>query len=154
MISVLRSASQDATMPTGPSPQQWQETTLHTTADMNVVNERILGEMIAAGFGEKDLFSMRLALEETIVNAIKHGNAGDTSKAVRVNYCVAPDRVRVEIEDEGPGFDPAKIPDPLAPENIERPSGRGLFLIRYYMSSVTFNDCGNRVILSKDKSSV
>jgi len=120
---------------------------------MAVVNDEILALMQQAGYSEKDLFSMRLAMEEAIVNAIKHGNSDDPAKAVQVRYRVTDREVVTEIEDEGPGFDPRRIPDPLAPENLERPTGRGLFLIRYYMTSVTFNDRGNRIIICKEKSS-
>jgi serine/threonine-protein kinase RsbW len=118
---------------------------------MVAVNEEILARMQEAGFTEKDIFSMRLALEEAIVNAIRHGNSGDPAKSVLVRYRVTQQEVVTEIEDEGPGFDPDNIPDPLASENLERPTGRGLFLIRYYMTSVTFNERGNCVVLRKER---
>ncbi|SRR5260370_787303 len=139
-------------MPNRPIPENWREDKVHTITDMAAVNEEILARMQAAGFCEKDIFSMRLALEEAIVNAIRHGNSGDPAKAVQVRYRVTEQEVVTEIEDEGPGFDPERIPDPLAPENLERPTGRGLFLIRYYMTWVKFNDRGNCVILGKEKS--
>ncbi len=59
--------------------------------------------------------------------------------------------VRIEIEDEGEGFDVADIPDPTADENLERPCGRGLMLMRAFMTSITYNERGNRVVLVKDK---
>ena len=136
----------------GPSPEQWCEKMVQTMTEMAAVNEEILSRMQAAGFPERDIFSMRLALEEAIVNAIRHGNRGDPAKAVQVRYRITDQQVVTEIEDEGPGFDPDQIPDPLAPENLERPTGRGLFLIRYYMTSVTFNERGNCLILCKAKS--
>jgi len=112
---------------------------------MAAVNEEILALMEGAGYSEKDLFGMRLALEEAIVNAIRHGNKGDPAKIVQVRYRVT------EIQDEGPGFNPDNIPDPLAPENLESPTGRGLFLIRYYMTSITFNERGNCLTLYKER---
>ena len=138
-------------MPNGPLPEQWHSSTVHTMADMKGVIDRLVDQMTAGGFAEKDLFSMRLAVEEAVVNAIKHGNAGDPAKSVQVNFQVSPSQVLVDVEDQGPGFDPDAVPDPLAPENLERPSGRGLFLIRYYMTWVRFNERGNRLTMCKEK---
>src|SRR5262245_54088904 len=83
---------------------------------------------------EKDIFGIRLALEEALVNAIKHGNQMDRSKTVKVVSFVQAERFEVHITDEGSGFDPGDVPDPTAVENIERPCGRGLMLMRYYMN--------------------
>jgi serine/threonine-protein kinase RsbW len=85
------------------------------------------------------------------VNAIRHGHKGDVTKQVRVSYSVTADEVVAEIEDEGPGFDPQQVPDPLSPENLERPSGRGLFLMRHYTSWVRFSPRGNCVTLCRLK---
>jgi serine/threonine-protein kinase RsbW len=95
---------------------------------------------------------MRLALEEALVNAVKHGNKGDATKRVRVRYQVTAAGVLVEVEDDGTGFDPLKVPDPCAPENLERLSGRGLLLMRSYMTWVRFNPCGNCVTLYERRS--
>jgi serine/threonine-protein kinase RsbW len=96
-----------------------------------------------------DIFSIKLALEEALINAIKHGNQMDRSKCVRVSYRVLPDRFEVHVTDEGTGFDPADVPDPTAVENLERPCGRGLMLMRHYMSEVAFSGRGNCVVMSK-----
>jgi serine/threonine-protein kinase RsbW len=122
---------------------------VHGDVDMTVVAERILARMIRAGFSAKDLFGVRVALEEAMVNARKHGNGGDQAKTVWVSYQVTPSQTVMEIEDQGLGFDPETIADPLAPENLERPSGRGLCLIRYYMTVVRFNERGNRLTMCK-----
>ncbi len=108
--------------------------------------------MAEAGYGEKDIFAVRLALEEALVNAVKHGHKHDPRKRATFRYEVTAERVVLEVEDEGPGFDPGRVPDPLAEENREKPSGRGLFLMRAYMTSVTYNDRGNRVTLCKHRS--
>jgi serine/threonine-protein kinase RsbW len=100
-------------------------------------------------FNEHEIFSIKLALEEALVNAIKHGNQMDQSKSVRVQFRVAADRFDIVIADEGPGFDPADVPDPTAPENLERPCGRGLLLMRHYMNEVNYNDRGNTVTMAK-----
>src|SRR6516225_8829349 len=103
--------------------------------------EHVLGTVTAAamaavGFSEKEALRLRLALEEAIVNAHKHGHEGDWAKPITLRYHVNENGVVAEIEDQGVGFDPAHVPDPLAPENLERPSGRGLLLMRAYMSQV------------------
>ena len=69
-----------------------------------------------------------------------------------VVFQISPRQLLVEIRDQGPGFDPDGLPDPLAPENLERPGGRGVFLIRQYMTWVQYNETGNGVTLCKVKS--
>ena len=96
-----------------------------------------------------EVFSIKLALEEALINAIKHGNQMDRSKKVRVLYRVSGDRFEVRVHDEGPGFDPSDVPDPTAVENLERPCGRGLMLMRHYMTDVVYNQSGNCVAMSK-----
>jgi serine/threonine-protein kinase RsbW len=103
----------------------------------------------AAAFGERDVFAIKLALEEALVNAIRHGNGLDPAKRVHVRYTVSPERFEIRIADEGPGFDPCAVPDPTAPENLERPCGRGLLLMRHYMNEVEYSSCGRCVSMSK-----
>ena len=100
-------------------------------------------------YGDRDIFSIKLALEEALVNAIKHGNQFDRNKKVRIAYKVDRERFDVHISDEGCGFDPADVPDPTAIENLERPCGRGLMLMRYYMTEVNFSSSGNSVRMTK-----
>ena len=110
---------------------------------------RLVDELRPLGYVEKELFGIRLAMEEALVNAIKHGNREDPGKQVRVRYVAAVHQFMIEIQDEGRGFDPEGVPDPLDPENLERPGGRGVFLMRHYMSWVQYNDVGNCVMLCK-----
>ena len=128
----------------------WQEATVQSAADI----ERALGAVTAAaaatvGFSEKETLRLRLALEEALVNAHKHAHQGDWAKPITLRFHVNENGVVAEIEDQGVGFDPAQVPDPLAPENLERPSGRGLFLMRTYMSQVCHNEQGNCLCLCK-----
>ena len=95
---------------------------------------------------------MHLAIDEAITNAIQHGHGGDLSKRVKVCYVVTPIQVVAEVEDQGPGFDPGCLPDPRDNGRRELPGGRGVFLMRAYMTWVHFNDRGNRVVLCKDRS--
>jgi serine/threonine-protein kinase RsbW len=97
----------------------------------------------------KDVFCIRLALEEALVNAIKHGNQMDLSKKVFVKYLLNAEVFEIMISDEGPGFDPLDVPDPTDIENLERPCGRGLMLMRHYMTEVNYNDKGNSVRMKK-----
>ena len=113
------------------------------------VESAILCECQKNQFGEADIFAIKLALEEALVNACKHGNKMDRCKTVRVQYHVTPQRADIAIEDQGPGFNPAELPDPTADENLEMCSGRGILLMRAYMSSVVFNPSGNKVTLTK-----
>src|SRR5262249_19129269 len=69
-------------------------------------------------YEERDIFSIKLALEEALVNAIKHGNQMDLTKKVHISYRISPDRFDVRITDEGQGFDPDNVPDPMSPENL------------------------------------
>jgi serine/threonine-protein kinase RsbW len=100
---------------------------------------------------EKDIFSVRLAVEEALINAIKHGNQMDRNKKVHVSFQVRAEHIEIVVDDEGPGFDPNDVPDPTAPENLERCCGRGLMLMRHYMTEVAYNRRGNSVRMSKQR---
>jgi serine/threonine-protein kinase RsbW len=113
------------------------------------IQDQIAHQLKGCHFEEGDIFSIKLALEEALVNAIKHGNQMDRGKNVRIHYAVNSERFDIRIEDEGPGFNPDEVPDPLAEENLERPCGRGLLLMRHYMTEVNFHPPGNRLIMSK-----
>jgi serine/threonine-protein kinase RsbW len=118
-------------------------------AEARRIQDEIEQLLYARRLHEHDVFSIKLALEEALINAIKHGNQMDRSKKVRIAYQLLPDRFEVVISDDGAGFDPRDVPDPTAFENLERPCGRGLMLMRHYMTEVTFNARGNCVTMSK-----
>ncbi|MFO0846551.1 MAG: ATP-binding protein [Gemmataceae bacterium] len=113
------------------------------------VQDEIESLLHARQVTDKEIFSVRLALEEALINAIKHGNQMDRDKKVRISYRFLHDRLEIQITDEGTGFDPNDVPDPTAVENLERPCGRGLMLMRHYMSEVNYNDRGNSVVMAK-----
>lgn len=107
---------------------------------------RVLDEIIRAaensGYDADSVFAVKLALDEAIINAIKHGNKLDPSKRVRIDARVTPTRVEIEIEDQGCGFDRKKIPDPRKAPNVEKSSGRGILLIESYMNRVQWKHGG------------
>ncbi|HZY89059.1 MAG TPA: ATP-binding protein [Gemmataceae bacterium] len=132
-----------------PDRESWERVAIRRSADIEGVLEAVVEKLRALGYSRKEQFGVRLALEEAVVNAIKHGHGGDPSKQVSVRYRVEAERVTAEVEDEGPGFRPEQVPDPLAPENCDRDCGRGLLLMRSYMTSVRYNDRGTCVTLCK-----
>jgi serine/threonine-protein kinase RsbW len=109
------------------------------------VQEDVEQALKANEYEEKEVFGIKLALEEAMVNAIKHGNQLDLNKRVHIKYHVSRDRFEIHIKDEGPGFNPEEVPDPMAPENLERECGRGLLLMRHYMTEVEYHPPGNAV---------
>ena len=115
------------------------------------VREGILSELKANSFGEEDIFAVHLALEEAFINAVRHGHKMDPVKGVKIDYSVALDKVEVTVTDEGEGFDPEAVPDPRYGDNLYKPEGRGLFLMRSYMDAVEFNERGNSVCMVKYK---
>ncbi len=112
----------------------------------------VLNHATEFGFTGSDRFAIKLALEEALANAIKHGNNHDPDKSVMVELHVDEICFEVSVTDEGEGFDPDDVPDPTLDENLEKPSGRGVMLMRTYMSEVSFNASGNCVRLVKRKS--
>jgi len=113
------------------------------------VQDHIEEQLKALHYEDHDIFGIKLALEEALVNAIKHGNQLDPAKRVHIHYTVNRRRFDIGIRDEGKGFDPQDVPDPQAPENLERPCGRGLLLMRHYMTEVTYLPPGNHLTMSK-----
>jgi len=115
------------------------------------VLQEILGQLETHQWSERDIFGVHLALEEALVNAIKHGNRCDLSKRVHVECRISTRRILVEIRDEGQGFNPDRVPDCTDDEHIEMPGGRGVLLMRSFMSSVEYNVKGNCVVMTKDR---
>ena len=115
------------------------------------VYRQILSELESNSFSKEDIFAVHLALEESFSNAIMHGNKMDPSKKVKIDYSVSTDKIEIIITDQGNGFDPEATPDPRIGENLYKPEGRGLLLIRSYMDVVEFNEQGNTVNMVRYK---
>lgn len=92
--------------------------------------------------------NIMISVTECISNAILHGNQSDKNKLVHLELKMEDDQLKFIIQDEGPGFDLDSLPDPTSPENIEKPGGRGIFLIRHLSDDVKFEDGGKKTVLS------
>ena len=134
-------------------PWIWQSETVipSRTAAARATLDQLIAELARNGWPRCEIFRVRLAVEEALVNAIKHGNRQDPSKRIQVGFCLFTDLVRIEIVDEGRGFDPATLPDCTDSEHLDAPCGRGVMLMRSLMSRVQFNVPGNRVTLEKER---
>jgi len=119
-------------------------------AGRQVLHE-LLGQLENHHWAKHDVFGVHLAMEEALVNAIRHGNHQDADKRVRICCRLSPERLRIEITDEGQGFDPSSLPDPTDPARLHSPRGRGVMLMRAFMSHIEYNDRGNQVVLEKER---
>ncbi len=113
------------------------------------VENAILPTLDNKGYGERSIFAVKLALEEAVINSIKHGNELDDTKKVTVKFYIDDDRAAISVGDEGQGFDPQAVPDPTEGDALLASSGRGLALIRAYMDEVRFNEKGNEITMIK-----
>lgn len=91
------------------------------------------------GFDDDAAHYLSVAVRESVVNAIKHGNLLDDSKRVAVDFLLRSGAIEVHVRDQGPGFDPGTVPDPLAPENLLKADGRGIFFMRSFMDEVSYS---------------
>lgn len=139
---MVASAPNQSPAPGDPT-DAWSATVPKGTDHYREHEGRLLEAVERAGYSPAAQFAIRLAFEEAMMNAFKHG--GGASGGVDLDVRVTPGTVEISVDDHGEGFDPADVPDPLAEENIELPSGRGLMLMRQYMTEVTHNERGNRV---------
>src|SRR5262245_26910774 len=138
------------------SPQspngKWRMDIIKDAAEGRRLIDSTIATMASARYSKRDQFAVELAMEEAIANALKHGNQSDPDKRVTVLVRVDEAHIVAEVEDEGPGFNPASVPDPLVHPHDCRPSGRGLLLMYRYMSWVRYSRRGNRVTLCRHRS--
>ncbi len=104
---------------------------------LDVVQTVLIQMCQLAGFNDEAQHYMSVAVRESVVNAIKHGNRQDVAKRVFLQFTLHEGALEVEVRDEGSGFDPKAVPDPLAPENLLKAYGRGIFFMRQFMDEVT-----------------
>lgn len=122
--------------------------TLHNDPEtIRAVEEEILSTAQARGYPEAGRFAIRLALEEAVYNAFRHGHKDLPDEPVGLEWAFQDDSLTISVSDKGPGFDPDLIPDPTSEDRLELPHGRGLMLMKAYMSSIEYNEAGNRVTM-------
>ena len=131
---------------------------LEIPADVRCVKDAV--ELIASHCfggnlppGGRTLFRIRVLLAEAISNSILFGASGNRDRKVRIEALVNDRRIRLEVTDDGAGFDPSEVPDPTLPDGLARPIGRGLFLIRSLADRVEFNERGNTIWMTLARSS-
>ena len=126
--------------------------TLDSTLDSVNKVEHTAEELAAKiGFSEDDRHRIAMAVREAAVNAVLHGNAYDPNKKMMVSFENTGQSLVIKVSDQGKGLDPASVPDPLAPENLLKQSGRGIFLINSFMDEVRIRtlDPGTEITLVK-----
>lgn len=127
------------------------ELVLYVPSDVSFIEEAV--ELVArhldAHFADRRTirFNLRVALSEALANAILYGNGADPDKQVMVRVQFGRTAIEMEVEDEGPGFDPDAVPDPTAPERLTHSDGRGIFLIQRLVDEVRFNQKGNAICM-------
>ena len=119
------------------------------TEEMGHAISVILAAMDSSGFQDDVIRKMKIVLTELLVNGLIHGNRRDGTKKLTIGHSVTSHRAVISVMDEGNGFDPSTVPDPTLAENLEKPSGRGLFIVRHFVDSIMFNQTGNRITVVK-----
>lgn len=135
-------------------PELHEALTLPSTLDTVEVIEAKTEEFAkSAGFDEDTVSQIAMISREAAANAVLHGNRSDRSKQVRASFSLTPEALSICVADEGSGFDPTAVPDPLSPEGLLKPSGRGIFLMRAIMDEVHFRELspGTEITLVKHR---
>ena len=135
--------AQEQSQPAGPSGSV---ELVNDRAAITAVGERVVVAAERAGYSEASRFAVRLAIEEAVVNAFRHGHKSlGKHESITVDYEVSPESISIVVTDKGPGFAPGDVPDPTAAENLMKTSGRGLLLMRAYMTEISHNEKGNQI---------
>jgi serine/threonine-protein kinase RsbW len=129
---------------------------LRVPADLRCVEEAVelMVRHCFAGLDpcQRTRFRLRVLLSEALTNGILFGASGDPGRRVRIAAELTEQTILLEVTDDGPGFDPAEVPDPTSPPAVRRPIGRGLFLIRSLADRVEFNQQGNTIWMTLPRS--
>lgn len=129
-------------------PSNHQEVRITSSQESVLLVEKLLQELSAPYYVNEDVYgNMLVALTEAITNAIQHGNKFDMDKHVSIKCDAINDGIRFTVSDMGPGFDYNDVPDPTMPENIEKPNGRGVFLMRHLADKMAYENNGCTVLL-------
>jgi len=106
---------------------------------LDVVQTVLIQVCSILGFDDESTHHLNVAVRESVVNAIKHGNQQDETKRVDVQFTLGDRALEVQVRDQGAGFHPEELPDPLSPENILKAYGRGIFFMRQFMDEVSYS---------------
>jgi serine/threonine-protein kinase RsbW len=127
---------------------QGQKISFASSPENIIVVEKLVNDICTSFHIPEDYYgNILVALTEAVNNAIQHGNKQDATKPVDVSYATEINRISFTVTDHGPGFDFSNLPDPTNPENLEKPNGRGVFLMRNLADKVEFFDDGRTVML-------
>jgi serine/threonine-protein kinase RsbW len=151
-VGAARKASRSARVPAASASDNHRLLVFDIPSDPAAtrdVQKQVIDRLESLGYDEQNVFAIRLALEEGLMNAIKHGNKLDRRKSVHVEAKLTPQRAQITIDDQGKGFERTTVPDPCCEENILRTSGRGILLMEAYMDKVQYTRGGRRVKLVK-----
>lgn len=111
--------------------------------------EGLIDDVCSNYFADQDIYgNVLIAVTEAVNNAIQHGNSSDNRRLVTIGVSSSDEQIDFSVSDEGRGFDYANLPDPTAPENIEKENGRGIFLMRSLSDGVEFENGGSTVVIS------
>jgi serine/threonine-protein kinase RsbW len=125
-----------------------QKIRISSKAENIILVEKMIEDVCDVFSISEDYYgNILVALTEAVNNAIYHGNQANPNKNIDISFKSHPTFVSFIVKDEGPGFNYSTIPDPTNPENIEKPNGRGVFLMKNLADKVTFEDNGSKVIL-------
>jgi serine/threonine-protein kinase RsbW len=106
--------------------------------NIELVQLMLKGSLERLGLDEDNRHWIDVAVREAVANAIKHGNRQDPGKQVEIDLRLDGDTLEIQIQDEGIGFDPSSLDDPLAPENLLKPNGRGIFYMKSFMDDIQY----------------
>ncbi len=125
-----------------------QKLRIPSRAENIILVERMIEDVCDLYNISEDYYgNILIAITEAVNNAIHHGNKSNPDKKVNVSYTSTPEKLLFTIQDEGPGFDYENLPDPTDPQNIEKPHGRGVFLMRNLSDEIEFSDGGSTVVM-------
>ena len=126
--------------------------TLHIPSEIRFISvlDSLLAQIFKVmQFDSETADSVNIAVIEAATNAIKHGNNSNPQKNVELQFCLAQDKLTVSVKDEGSGFEPNTIQDPLSPEGILNPSGKGMLLIKAFMNEIEYSESGTKIKMVK-----
>lgn len=126
-----------------------QKLKISSRTDSIILVERMIEDVCDVfTIGEEKFGNILISVTEAVNNAILHGNKNNPEKTVDISFRSNPEKITFIVRDQGNGFDATKIPDPTAPENLEKETGRGIYLMQHLADKVEYDDNGRAVVLT------